>query len=571
MRKWRRSPLGPYFWKAATLTATPRPPLSLRSLLLALAAPVTALLALLPTLAFPFGRDQAVFAYVGEVIARGGMPYRDAWDLKPPGIYLAYALLAALAPNGAALMTAVRLADLAVTAVTALLLAQLVTRLTEEETDFGPTWALGAGAAGWYAALYLHGTYWSLAQAEAWANPLLLGAILLLLGRNSETRPKAGALLAVGALLGGVALLKFTALLPALPFLVWVARSVWSDQRKARPIVVSLTLVGLGGAIVLGLAAGWLATGGALEPYVDIQRCFVAPYARLGAQGVLERIAGLFGHTLGWARLAALPVALAAVGLLSPYRWWQEGRGLAAAGFFAGLLAVWWQGKYFGYHWQTMLPWLALAAAVGTVELSARLRLPRLAATMLLPTVALAWSVGAHWSDYQQAASYAAGALTRKSWVQRFGRPRKGDYAFFATERAAAYVRKHSLPQDSVLVWGFEPAIYLLSDRHPSTRFFFNVPVTVHFAPEAWRQEFLAAFDARPPQMLVVLRNDPIPWATARADDSAAQLADWPELAARVQRDYREVGRREDFLFYERRPVLATPTGELEHPDARTP
>ena len=570
MRKWRRA-FSLLFCQVETLTAPPRPPISVRALLAASAAPAVTLLVLLPTLAYPFGRDQAVFAYVGEVIARGGMPYRDAWDLKPPGIYLAYSLLAALSRDGAALMTAVRLADLAIAALTALLLARLIRRFTKEGADLVPAWALGAGTAGWYAALYLHGTYWSLAQAEAWANPLLLAAILLLLGRNAESRPKPSLLLAAGGLLGGVALLKFTSVLPALPFAAWVAWSAWRETRDFRQALIPLVLIAAGGTVVLGLAAAWLAVGGALVPYLDIQRGFVAPYARLGAPGLGEGLAALFGHTLGWAWRAALPIALAGIGLAAD-RWWQaEERRLAAASLFAGLLAVWWQGKYFGYHWQTVLPWLALTAAIGTAALAERLRLPRPLALALLPTLAFAWSIAVHWSDYRDAARYAVGSLPREEWLERFGPPGRGDYSYLATERAAAYLRKQTQSGDPVLVWGFEPSIYLLADRRSPTRFFFNVPVAVRFAPESWKREFLAAFDTRPPRMLVVLRNDAIPWATARTDDSAAQLADWPELAERVRRDYRELGRKEDFLFYQRHPHNATPRGESQNPDARTP
>jgi hypothetical protein len=542
-----------------------------RSLLAKLANPLAVLLVLLPTLAYPFGRDQAVFAYVGQVIARGGMPYRDAWDLKPPGIYLAYAVPALLAHDGAALMIAVRVADLLLAALIAWLLALIAIRLLGDGPDAPPQWGVAVAAGGWYAALYLHGTFWSLAQVEAWANPLVLGAALRLVGPRAETRPKPGALLAVGALLGGAALLKFTAVLPALPFLGWTVWALPGGEKSKRRGFVTLAWVIVGGGLALAVAAAWLAAGGALLPYLDIQRGFVAPYTRLGATGLGERLAALAGHTLGWAGRAWLPVALAAVGFAPTSRWRADGRWLAAGALLAGLLAVWSQGKYFGYHWQTVLPWLALAAAVGTAEVASRLRLPPLVASGLLAALPLVWSGVVHWPDYRDAARYAAGSLPREAWLARFGRPGRGDYAYLSTERAAAYVREHTVPGDRVLVWGFEPSIYLLADRRPSTRFFFNVPVAVRFAPEAWKHEFLADLDAHPPRMLLVLEHDPIPWATGRTDDSAAQLAGWPELAARVRRDYREVAVLEDFRIYQRRPTADPSPGEQQKPDARTP
>src|ERR1043165_8774620 len=40
---------------------------------------------------FPFGWDQAMLASVGDVKLRGGMPYRDGWDMKGPLVYYVFA------------------------------------------------------------------------------------------------------------------------------------------------------------------------------------------------------------------------------------------------------------------------------------------------------------------------------------------------------------------------------------------------------------------------------------------------------------------------------------------------
>ena len=37
------------------------------------------------------GADQALYAYVGERILAGALPYRDAWDQKPPAMHFTYA------------------------------------------------------------------------------------------------------------------------------------------------------------------------------------------------------------------------------------------------------------------------------------------------------------------------------------------------------------------------------------------------------------------------------------------------------------------------------------------------
>src|SRR4051812_18976581 len=49
-------------------------------------------LAALQILVFSFGRDQGIYALVGEGLLHGKLPYRDLWDFKPPGIFFVYAL-----------------------------------------------------------------------------------------------------------------------------------------------------------------------------------------------------------------------------------------------------------------------------------------------------------------------------------------------------------------------------------------------------------------------------------------------------------------------------------------------
>src|SRR5215218_8127580 len=78
-------------------------------------------IARLPSLAQPMGADQGLYAYVGERILAGDLPYRDAWDQKPPAIHYTYALLRAVWPGDGA----VGAADLLAAAAVAWLLYRL--------------------------------------------------------------------------------------------------------------------------------------------------------------------------------------------------------------------------------------------------------------------------------------------------------------------------------------------------------------------------------------------------------------------------------------------------------------
>jgi 4-amino-4-deoxy-L-arabinose transferase-like glycosyltransferase len=79
------------------------------------------LLVRIPSLAQPAGPDQSLYAYAGERILRGGLPYRDAWDQKPPAVHFTYAAMRAVWPSDAV----VPATDLVVAAGVAALLAAL--------------------------------------------------------------------------------------------------------------------------------------------------------------------------------------------------------------------------------------------------------------------------------------------------------------------------------------------------------------------------------------------------------------------------------------------------------------
>ena len=48
------------------------------------------------------GRDQGIYRVVAGAMARGGAPYLDAWDFKPPGIFLVFSLATATFGTGEA-------------------------------------------------------------------------------------------------------------------------------------------------------------------------------------------------------------------------------------------------------------------------------------------------------------------------------------------------------------------------------------------------------------------------------------------------------------------------------------
>src|SRR5689334_25081678 len=79
-----------------TTTPSPRRAADLRYLILLAAAVLLVSAVRYRLLDVPLERDEGGFAYMGKLILSGIPPYTAAYDFKPPGLYLMYALFMAL-------------------------------------------------------------------------------------------------------------------------------------------------------------------------------------------------------------------------------------------------------------------------------------------------------------------------------------------------------------------------------------------------------------------------------------------------------------------------------------------
>jgi hypothetical protein len=499
---------------------------------------------LAPSLLYPFGRDQSVFAYVAQVLQRGGLPYRDVWDLKPPGIYFLYRAMLDLTAQPS--MTAVRVVDLAWACASGLALYMVGRRFA------GVVAAAAAGV--WYAAAYLRMEFWGMAQAESFAALPLIVA-LACWWRGWERR--APWLFVAAGVLGGVAAtLKFTAALPLLvPLLVAAATRGAGEPGDApgRPLLAAAALTAAGAAVPVVACVLWMRGTGCWEPYLEIQRGFVAGYTRLDVETLAVRGGG---QTLAIVLRYAVPALLAAAGVVALRRAGRSREvGLVAGWLGAAVVAVWLQNKFYRYHWIAVLPPLCLLAAAGgeyaAQALRGRWRGARVAAvTLALPVLWGAWSNG---REYVSAARRWSGSLSAAHYQARFGPPNGGDFSFVGDRMAAEYVRAIRTPERGLFVWGFEPLVYLLSGSRPPTRFIFAAPLVAPWAPAAWRAELMRDLRAEPPRTILVVTHDVYPWATGRNADSEALLKEFPELDAFIRSGYQFEQVIEDFVVYRRR------------------
>jgi hypothetical protein len=507
----------------------------------------------LPTLAWPFGLDQAVFATVGRAINSGRFPYVDAWDLKPPGIDLLYAV--ALRLPGP-LMMRVRLFDLLWT------LATITVIYETARTLWSPR--AGVWAALLYGAVYFTTQgYWYLAQPDGFTGLPLSTALLLHLRAGGRRAPLAWAV--AGALIGVAVQLRFTAL-PMVP--AYAAMLAWRTRRGWRPLAREWLWMAAGFVTVQLALAGYLWAGHALRAYIEATR-FASGYAKLGwpfgpAHPTAVQFLGYVRSSLlffGFANAALVLPAVAGAFAAFALRPDDRARGVAAMALvgFAGIAA---QQKFFWYHWQLILPALALLAGWGYDALFQSLgqrfrpRTALVASGVLVLGLALATpnvtDFGyAQWDDLLHRNDTV---MNRIRYDNQFGGYADGTYSYVADRQVAAYLRGHTSPGDTVYVFGNDPMLYLLSERESASRFIYSLPLMSSWAPPRWTDEFLGEIDRARPVYFIVQRNEGAArWITGQSEDTAAWAFKIQGLARRLERDYVQEVVIEDFTLYRRR------------------
>ncbi|MGE5199604.1 MAG: glycosyltransferase family 39 protein, partial [Rhodospirillaceae bacterium] len=221
----------------------------------------------LPSLVQPAGADQDLYAYVGQEISRGGLPYVDAWDQKPPAIHYTYALLYRLWPHP----SVVAAADLLTAVAVALLLVGLERRMTGGKGFAGAIIFLALGNP----VFSRVGGMWLRSQCETFIALMMAGAMLVLHAATHAgpaNRRRTWALrLAAGLLVGVAAAFKYNAAVYG--FAAIAAAGVWRHaRRREQPgwlgeFIRDGAGLAVGAAVPLALIAACFAWAGAWDDF----------------------------------------------------------------------------------------------------------------------------------------------------------------------------------------------------------------------------------------------------------------------------------------------------------------
>jgi hypothetical protein len=515
-----------------------------RNLILILLALLFVLLWGLPTLVIPFGADQSWFALGARTLLDGDKLYADFHEQKTPTIYLLYAIPQLIAGDG---FDAVRVFDLGITLLSMGGIYLLARR-------FLPHGAAVLAALA-YAFVYLTtvGTD-GLGETEAFiAAPLTAAIAIYPVSMGRRWLPAA---LGSGLALGFALSLKFSVapFVLALPVMELVLR----DRRTWRPLesVLRLSVAAMGFLLVQGVWVGYLVAAGIMDDFIDIQRHYTLPYQDLRwSPGGVPFYRHLLTESEGWMSRTWFLVAPAWVGVMALLV-----RGSQRAGYLFGfliavaILTVWWQGKFFQYHWIITLPFLAIPAGYLLHEGLDNLRGLSRTATVVAVLAGVV-GLGLMLVSPLLRTYDAYGYLIDRESGDRIQAEIDAVYSspLVFNHELVDYVLANSEEDEGFVIWGTWPQALLWADRPSPTRFITSPAVRSDWAPAKWREEYVADLQADPPRFFVVADYDFQPWLTGTDHSSREDFCDYyPALRAFIEANYQPVYENPVFILYDR-------------------
>lgn len=470
---------------------------------------------LVMSMTYPFGWDQGILAWAGGIVLAGGMPYADAWDMKGPLAYYVFAISQAL--FGVHLWS-IRVLDAALLAAAALSLYRIAAVMFASRA--AAQWATLVFVL-WYAS---H-SFWHTAQPDGWAGMLLVIGLQPLL---SSRTLKPSHIARAGVCAGAITLLKpvYAAFLFLPLAYLWLAAS----ERRLRRSTIAVAAW----LLPLALAAGWFAVRGALDDLWAVHIRYSALYAGLNPGNPAR---GLVEYFLSKPVISVAAPALIYGGIAL---WRDASRPTAVVLLCWSALVfviVALQGRFYAYHW---LPLLPAATLIGTAGLYALWARARLFAALQCGAVVV-HSLAPIALEEVRFAAWVAGRMDHGQYYDAYG-----DAGH--EMRAARWLRESKQP-GPVFVFGWNTAVAWLSQRETVSRFGFSMPLLLGDGLEArslYRAELLDALRRSHPQYIVVGTQ------SEQIMGQRLTIADFPELAALLETDYRPAARFGQLDIHER-------------------
>ena len=408
-----------------------------------------------PFLQEPFERDEGFYAAVGQLILDGDLPYRDAFDNKPPLVFGWYALSFLIFGEH---IWAPRLVAAVLLSVTTLLI------YVQGRLLFSRGEALLAACA---FALSV-----GLARLGTNANteyfmllPLVAGLVTFTLGHQTGRLPW----FLLSGVLNGIAIMTKEVSAFNLAFLIlWTLYPAWRRGALDRHRFASVALVLGGASLAVALTIAPFLVQGAFADFWDAAVVYTLQYA--GDRSALERISALVFTGLFPFVFAGPWIALSIFGSIYLIRGGEDRWGWLLFGWsVAGVISIIFLGRIFAHYYVHLLPALGLMAPMGMRFLrgswqvaAVRAGWLTLAVILIGGTIAINGQVYLHDSADERHLSKFPGD-DRTYWE-------------IESPALARYITDNTSPDDPIYNLGFQSELYFYADRRSATRYLLDRP-----------------------------------------------------------------------------------------------
>lgn len=492
-------------------------------------------------LVYPFGRDQGIYAYAGKLLLEEKIDYKYVFDLKPPGVHFVFAFAQFFLGES---MFNMRLFDIFWQTVTGFILFLIAYKYTHSKLA-------GLLSSVLYLFLYFRMDYWHTLQADGFLNlPFALSVLLLItLNRDKITFP----VLLSGFMFGVTILFKYTLILffPLLIAVFLFEKDINVHMRKKK---ILLYTSGLLIAVLLTVMVYYFS--GALGHFFDIQFVQTPLYAKIGFETestgfITANIIRLF---FGSAYSPLIWSSVLLVLYLIKIKEFNNKFIILSAWIVSSLVGLIIQWKFFLYHFLVIIPSLSVGASVFFLKFRERfsVKFPKLAPifAIILLTGYFIFGFKPYVKNYSDLKRYLQGVTTLEQLYIEKGFTTDSAFMIGKTFNAINYVKNNTYEYDGIYVWGFDPLIYYLSDRHCVSRFIYNFPLYWKGNNEEFQKEFMSELSREKPKLILVSQRDPLYFISGYKEDSKLMLEKFPAFNSFINDNYIYKTQIDDFYFY---------------------
>ena len=435
-------------------------------------------------------RDEGEYAYIGQQILQGAVPYADIYNQKTPFVFYFMAITQELFGSS---LSAIRLS----TALWGLAATVVIYLLAQ--TLFGRLAGLWTAAVFSIMTLDECGVVHS-ANTEFFMLFWIALAVYFWVRRFGNTRPiwpllaGAAAAMAYQTKQIGAVVLFFLTIDPLWRWLI--GANAWSSSWRPSLRTIGLALTG---ALVLTTAVlGYFAWNGALGAYIECTWMNNWQYVGIRTGNLTSRLvlSDLVRENIKWDigfwLIGAIALVIAGIRRkpAAGHTLW-----LILVGFGVAAISA---GEYPQYYIPLIVP-LSLGCGLGFswawiwCTTPGRHMIFRIAGWLLIlgPWIGPAIHNGSYLLMSQQQFQH----------VKQIGTP------FDASREVAAYLAEHSLPGECTIIVGSEPQIYYYANRKACTRMVFTYPIVGNYAyANRLEQELLEDVKKHRPRYIAVIK-----------------------------------------------------------------